>query len=139
MRKNLILGLIIMILFNLISCERYDDAILIIKVINRADSTSIYNVKIDVVKRKPAMIWGYKSVDNYQGRTNKQGICSLYIDNYNKDKYDYSIDVNNYEDTPPDFGGYTYSVWGTVLEKYELDDTLKVRLTRITFPGIQEE
>jgi len=134
MSKNFLKILIILSLLFILSCEKFDDTVLIIKVISSADSTAIENVKVNVYKRKNTVFeWGYKIVDSYEEYTDNQGICNIVINNYNRDKYDYSIDVNYHSGNPPDFGGYTFSAWGTVLEEYELKDTLSVRLTKIPF------
>ena len=125
---------IIFILLSSVSCERYKDTFLIVKVSCGEDRTAINNIRIDVIKRKESMIYGYKELDSYKGYSDDQGICRIYIENYDRDKYSYSISVNSYENTPPDFGGYTYSKWGTVLEENQLKDTLKVSLTKIPIP-----
>ena len=83
------------------------------------------------------MIWGYKTIDIYNVSTDENGIGSILIDDYNREDYEYMVMVNAYGDINPDFGGYTYSQWGTILEEYELDDTLRVKLTRIPYPDIE--
>ncbi len=104
--------------------------------IDQEDSTKLEGIEVYVTKRKPAFIMGYKVVDKYYGRTDANGECMIMIYNYNREKYDFVVHVNDYEGTPPDFGGYTYSVWSTVLEEYELNTEIEARLTPIPFPNV---
>lgn len=90
---------ILIVVFSLItilitsSCEKENDIILEVKVIDRYDSTAIENIAVSVRKRKPAYMWGYTTVDTYSGMTDNTGVCKLMIDDYDKEKYDYNIDV----------------------------------------------
>ncbi|MFH1004713.1 MAG: hypothetical protein V1781_04360 [Bacteroidota bacterium] len=130
---------ILIVIYSLISilitnsCEKERDILFSIKVIDTNDSTAIKNIDVSVKKRKSKLIYGFKIVDSYSGKTDSTGVCKLLIDDYANEKYEYSIDINMYDNNPPDYGGYTYSQWGTVLQEMELDELLIVKLRKIPF------
>jgi hypothetical protein len=130
---------ILIVIFSLItisintSCQKERDVIFNVLVIDGSDSTVIKNIDVSVKKRKPKLIYGFKVVDIYSGKTDNNGICKLMIDDYDRNNYEYLIDVNTC-DIPYDYGGYTYSRGGSVIQANELDKQLIVKLTKIPIP-----
>lgn len=130
---------ILIVIFSLItisintSCQKERDVLFNVLVIDGSDSTVIKNIDVSVKKRKPKLIYGFKVVDIYSGKTDNNGICKLMIDDYDRNNYEYLIDVNTC-DIPCDYGGYTYSRGGSVLQANELDKQLIVKLTKIPIP-----
>lgn len=125
--KTIIVLLGVISILTLSNCKRYDDIVLTIQVLNYADSLGVSNVSVLVYKKKYPVISTYpassKHVDRYSSITDKNGICKIAIDNYNRKKYWYEVEVNpNLELV----NGGVFSHVSTIIEENELDEILQV-------------
>lgn len=123
--KNIIGLLGVIMILTMSNCKRYDDTVLKVKVLNYADSLGVGSLQINVYKMKVKSVGmmssKFKEVDKYVGYTNDKGESKIIIDNYNRKKYVYVVEVSPYSVGSKSF---LFSRKRRQLEEYELNEAV---------------
>ena len=127
--------MLILSLFTLSNCKRFDDTVLTIKLLSYNNDEPVAGIPITINKKKLKLIGSYsnytKTVESYQGETDKNGIVTILIDNYNRAKYWFDVEVNpNLKKSD----GFVFSRSSVRIEEYELEQTLIIRGSKIPIP-----